>query len=110
MLNARLAELSAALAAKKVFSVELTQLFLARIRRLDPAHNAFITVDEAGALGGAKQADERRAKGKVGPLTGIPIALKDISCTKGHRPPCGSRMLENFVSPYDAHVVEQVHA
>jgi aspartyl-tRNA(Asn)/glutamyl-tRNA(Gln) amidotransferase subunit A len=107
LLNASLTELSAALNAKKVSSVELTRLFLERIEKLNPALNAFITVDEARALSDARRADGRRAKGEAGPLTGIPLAHKDIFCTKGLRTTCGSRMLENFVSPYDAHVIER---
>ena len=112
MLNATLSELAAALAARKVSSVELTEAFLARIRALNGDLNAFITVDEAQALAGARVADERRSgKGMpAGPLTGIPVAHKDIFCTRGLRTTCGSRMLENFVSPYDAHVIERFHA
>jgi aspartyl-tRNA(Asn)/glutamyl-tRNA(Gln) amidotransferase subunit A len=110
VLGASLADLSAALAAKRVSSVELTRLFLERIRSIDSRFNAFITVDEDRAIAQAKQADQRLASGERNPLTGIPIALKDIYCTKGQRTTCGSKMLENFVSPYDAHVVEQVHA
>ena len=112
MLNASLAELSSALGARKISSVELTRLFLDRIGKLNAGLNAFITVDEPGALARARRADERRAgKGNAGeaaPLTGIPLAYKDIYCTKGLRTTCGSRMLENFVSPYDAHIVEQL--
>jgi len=112
VLNASLAELSSALGARKISSVELTRLFLDRIGKLNAGLNAFITVDEPGALARARRADERRAgKGNAGeaaPLTGIPLAYKDIYCTKGLRTTCGSRMLENFVSPYDAHIVEQL--
>jgi aspartyl-tRNA(Asn)/glutamyl-tRNA(Gln) amidotransferase subunit A len=107
VLNASLAELSSALAAKKLSSVELTRLYLERIGRLNGELNAFITVDEAISVAMARRADEQRARGQGGPLTGIPIAFKDIYCTKGLRTTCGSRMLENFVSPYDAHVVQQ---
>jgi aspartyl-tRNA(Asn)/glutamyl-tRNA(Gln) amidotransferase subunit A len=110
VLNASLAELSAALAAGKISSVELTRLFLERIGRLNGELNAFITVDEAVSLEKARRADEQRRRGAAGPLAGIPIAFKDIYCTKGLRTTCGSRMLENFVSPYDAHVVEQFEA
>ena len=112
MLNATLAELSAALQAKKVSSVELTKLHLERIRRLDgrAGLNAFITVDEARALADAGSADEKRAKGESGPLLGIPVAHKDIFCTRGMLTTCGSKMLANFASPYDAHVIERFNA
>ena len=112
MLNSTLAELSAALQAKKVSSVELTKLHLERIRRLDgrAGLNAFITVDEARALADARSADEKRAKGESGPLLGIPVAHKDIFCTRGMLTTCGSKMLANFASPYDAHVIERFNA
>ena len=109
MLNSSLTELAAALTAKKVSSVELTHAFLARIGNLKDL-NAFITVDGDGALERAKRADAMRAEGKAVALTGVPFAYKDIYCTQGLRTTCGSRMLENFVSPYDAHVVEQFNA
>ena len=109
MLDLSVTELSAALTAKKVSSAELTRACLGRIDQLKDL-NAFITVDEAGALERARRADDLRARGKAGPLTGIPFAYKDIYCTRGLRTTCGSRMLENFVSPYDAHVVEQFSA
>jgi aspartyl-tRNA(Asn)/glutamyl-tRNA(Gln) amidotransferase subunit A len=109
--NSSLGELATALKARKVSSVELATLFLDRIDRLNPGLNAFIALDRDRTLAQAKAAD---ASGKVGaqdtPLAGIPLAHKDIFCTKGWRTSCGSRMLENFVSPYDAHVVEQLNA
>ncbi|HEY3074440.1 MAG TPA: Asp-tRNA(Asn)/Glu-tRNA(Gln) amidotransferase subunit GatA [Burkholderiales bacterium] len=108
MLNATLRELSAALDAKKVSSVELTRQCLERIGRFNQQLNAFIDVDESLALEAAKRADARRARGEGQPLAGIPIAHKDIFCTRTLRTTCGSRMLENYVSPYDAHVVEQL--
>jgi aspartyl-tRNA(Asn)/glutamyl-tRNA(Gln) amidotransferase subunit A len=108
LLNSTLGELSAALSAKKVSSLELTRLCLARIGKLNAELNAFITVDEERALEAARRADARRARGDAGPLTGIPLAHKDILCTRGLRTTCGSRMLRDFVSPYDAHVVEQL--
>jgi len=108
LLNATLSELSAALGARKVSSVELTRQYLERIARFDRQLNAFISVDEAGALAAARRADERRSRGDAGPLTGIPIAHKDILCTSRLRTTCGSRMLENYVSPYDAHVVAEL--
>ncbi|HXL74465.1 MAG TPA: Asp-tRNA(Asn)/Glu-tRNA(Gln) amidotransferase subunit GatA [Burkholderiales bacterium] len=107
MLNATLSELSAALAARKLSSVELTQLYLERIAQLNGDLNAFITVDAARSLSDARRADARRAKGEAGPLTGIPIAHKDIFCTRDLLTTCGSRMLANFVSPYNAHVIEE---
>jgi aspartyl-tRNA(Asn)/glutamyl-tRNA(Gln) amidotransferase subunit A len=105
-----LTEVCEALAAKKISSVELTRLYLERIARLNGELNAFITVDEARALSDAKRADQKRQKGDSGPLAGIPIAHKDIFCTRGLRTTCGSRMLAKFVSPYDAHVIEQFDA
>jgi len=110
VLNSALSDLSAALAAKKLSSVELTRLFLDRIRGLNGSLNAFITVDEEHSLAQARVADERRSKGDAGPLTGIPIAHKDIFCTRDLRTTCGSRMLEGFTSPYDAHVIERFAA
>jgi aspartyl-tRNA(Asn)/glutamyl-tRNA(Gln) amidotransferase subunit A len=111
VLNATLSQLSAALQAKKISSVELTQLYLGRIGRFDRELKAFITVDESRALADARRADERRAQGATaGPLLGIPVAHKDIFCTRGMLTTCGSKMLANFVSPYDAHVIEQFNA
>ena len=108
MLNSTLTELAGALEAKKISSVELTRLYLERVSRLNGELNAFITVAKERALADAKRADARRARGEAGPLTGIPIAHKDIFCTKGLHTTCGSRMLAEFVSPYDAHVIEQL--
>ncbi|HUQ76846.1 MAG TPA: Asp-tRNA(Asn)/Glu-tRNA(Gln) amidotransferase subunit GatA [Burkholderiales bacterium] len=108
MLNATLTELSQALSAKKVSSVELTRACLARIARYNGDLNAFISFDEPTALAAAEHADAQRTRGEAGPLTGIPIAHKDIFCTRRFRTTCGSRMLKDYVSPYDAHVVEQL--
>jgi aspartyl-tRNA(Asn)/glutamyl-tRNA(Gln) amidotransferase subunit A len=102
-----LAQLAAALQNKTFSSVELTQHFLKRIHEIDPQLNSFITVCDELALAQAKAADETRAQGKAGPLTGVPIAQKDIFCTKGVKTSCGSKMLDNFISPYDATVVHQ---
>ncbi len=110
MINATLKELSAALAAKKISSVELSGEFLARIERLNPALNAFVALDKEKTLAQAKAADALLAAGNAGPLAGIPIAQKDIFCAQGWPTTCGSKMLANFVAPYDAHVIEQCNA
>ncbi|MEJ2478835.1 MAG: Asp-tRNA(Asn)/Glu-tRNA(Gln) amidotransferase subunit GatA [Acidihalobacter sp.] len=108
MHNKTIAELSAALRAGEVTSRELTQHFLERIRSLDDRLNSVITVTEEQALVQADAADARIAAGESGPLTGIPMLHKDIFCTDGVRTSCGSRMLDNFVAPYDATVVERL--
>src|SRR5512139_3342129 len=110
MINATLKELSAALARQSISSVELTQLFLDRIVTGNGAVNAFITVDPGRSLAAAREADLRLARGDAAPLTGIPVAHKDIFCAQGWLTTCGSKMLSNFTSPYDAHVIERFHA
>ena len=107
MFESSLRQIGAALAARKISSVELTQLYLDRIARLNPALNAFITLNPELSLAQAKAADARIAAGKADALTGIPLAQKDIFCAKGWLTTCGSKMLHNFVSPYDAHVITQ---
>jgi len=99
------AELSAALHARTISSVEVTQQSVDRIAEAQPRLNAFITVDAERALASARAADAAIARGDAGPLTGVPLAHKDVLMTEGLRTTCGSRMLEHFVSPYDAHVV-----
>ncbi|MCS6786794.1 MAG: Asp-tRNA(Asn)/Glu-tRNA(Gln) amidotransferase subunit GatA [Thiobacillaceae bacterium] len=91
-------------------SRELCQDYLDRIERLNPTLNAFITVDRDRTLAEAAAADHLREQGRAGPLTGVPIAHKDIFCTEGWPTTCASRMLANFVSPYDAHVIERCKA
>src|SRR2546428_10554260 len=107
MLNASLKELSAALAQRKISSVELTRLFLGRVEKLNGSLNAFITVDAEKSLAQARAADERIAKGAMQPLTGIPVAHKDIFVTRDWLTTCGSRVPSDFVGPYDAHVIER---
>ena len=107
MINASLKELASALDSKKISSLELTDLFLGRIAQHNPLINAFVTVDEEKSRAAAKAADAVRAAGNAGPLTGVPIAHKDIFCQDGWRTTCGSRMLENFIAPYNATVVER---
>ena len=104
------AELAAGLRAKEFSSVELAKLYLDRIEASQPALNAFISVTREHALAAAADADRALAAGRAGPLTGVPIAHKDIFCTLGVRTTCGSRMLDNFVSPYDATVVTKLKA
>ncbi|AEF99498.1 Asp-tRNA(Asn)/Glu-tRNA(Gln) amidotransferase subunit GatA [Methylomonas methanica] len=106
MHNKTLTELAAGLRSKQFSSVELTQTFLERISRHDML-NAFITVCEDGALQQAQAADQALAAGNAAPLTGIPLAQKDIFCTLGSKTSCGSKMLDNFIAPYNATVVEK---
>jgi aspartyl-tRNA(Asn)/glutamyl-tRNA(Gln) amidotransferase subunit A len=105
-----IAQISRALRDGQVSSVELTRHMLARIAGHNEVLNSFVTVTEAAALAQAEAADRRIAAGDAGPLTGVPIAHKDIFCTRDVRTSCGSRMLETFVSPYDATVVERLQA
>src|SRR5260221_8951857 len=110
MINSSLKQLAGALAAKKISSVELAQLFLDRIRAFGADLNAFITVDAEKSLAEARAADAMIARGGAQPLTGIPVAHKDIFCARGWLTTCGSKMLANFVSPYDAHVIARFNA
>ena len=107
---ATLTELARALAEKKASSVELATHYLDRIERLNPTLNAFITVDRDKTLAQARAADARLAAGSAGPLTGLPIAHKDLFCAEGWRTTCGSKMLADFVAPYDATVIRKLHA
>ena len=103
-----LAELNEGLRARRFSSVELARHYLARIERFNPALNAFITVTGEQALKAAHQADRVLAAGEAQPLTGLPLVHKDIFCTDGVLTTCASRMLSNFVAPYDAAVVERL--
>ena len=107
---ASVTELGRGLRAKRYSSVEVAQHFLARIGRANPGLNAFVTVTAERALEDARRADARIARDEGGPLTGVPLAHKDIFCTAGILTSCGSRMLANFVAPYDATVVERLAA
>lgn len=96
---------------RKISSVELTQAHLDRIRAVEPKVKAFTLVTDDVAIKQAREADQRLASGEnVHPLTGIPIAVKDVICTKNITTTAGSRMLENFKPPYDAAVMERLHA
>ena len=110
MIERSLTELAAALAAKEISSVELTQLYLDRIARHNPVLNAYIGLDVEKTLAQARAADARLARNETGPLTGVPLAQKDIFCAEGWRTTCGSKMLDNFVAPYDATVIERFNA
>ncbi|MDQ7990930.1 MAG: Asp-tRNA(Asn)/Glu-tRNA(Gln) amidotransferase subunit GatA [Candidatus Dactylopiibacterium sp.] len=110
MSNQTLTSLQQQLARRQISSRELITDTLARIEAQNPALNAFITVDRAGALAAADAADAALAAGTAGPLAGLPIAHKDLFCTEGVLTTCGSRMLASFTSPYDAHVVSQLKA
>jgi aspartyl-tRNA(Asn)/glutamyl-tRNA(Gln) amidotransferase subunit A len=105
-----IADIRRRLAAGDYSSEELCRYLLDRMARLNDSHNAFIEITEAHAIAAAKAADEQRAAGKQAALLGVPIAHKDIFCTRDIRTSCGSRMLENFVPPYDATVVEKLAA
>ena len=105
-----LAQSAAALRAGTVSSVELTRHYLERIADLDGDLNSYVTVTGDEALAAAARADERLARGEDTGLLGVPIAHKDIFCTRGVKTTCGSRMLDNFISPYDATVVERLAA
>jgi len=110
MIESSLKTLATMLAGKQISSTELCQTWLARIGSLNPALNAFITVDADKTLAEAARADQMRATGQAGPLTGVPIAHKDIFCTEGWLTSCGSKMLGNFIAPYDAHVIQRFKA
>ena len=107
MLNQSLMQQGAALRAKTISSVELTQTYLDRIATHNPVFNAYLTVDAKASLAQAAAADALLADGQAQPLTGIPFAQKDIFCAKGWRTTCGSKMLADFIAPYDAHVISQ---
>jgi aspartyl-tRNA(Asn)/glutamyl-tRNA(Gln) amidotransferase subunit A len=108
--SSTLTQLAAGLRARRFSSVELTRALLARIERHQGALNAFISVTADAALAAAHSADRTLAGGGGGALTGVPIAHKDLFCTQGVRTTCGSRMLDNFVSPYDATVVAKLRS
>jgi aspartyl-tRNA(Asn)/glutamyl-tRNA(Gln) amidotransferase subunit A len=108
--NLSIGELADRLVARQISSVELTRHFLARIERFNPSLNALITLTAGQALESAAAADRRLAAGERGRLLGIPLIHKDIFCTDGVRTSCGSRILDNFIAPYDATVVTRIKA
>src|SRR3990172_5804162 len=106
MFDKTVAALSVALRRKEISSVELTRAFLERINKYKDL-NAFITLEPERSLAQARVADARIAKGEAGALTGIPIAQKDIFCADGWLTTCGSKILSNFLAPYDATIIEK---
>jgi aspartyl-tRNA(Asn)/glutamyl-tRNA(Gln) amidotransferase subunit A len=111
MIERSATELLGLLSGGEVAALDLTEQFLDAIRRREPQVKAFLLVDADGAREQARAIDERRRRGEpLGPLAGLPVAIKDVLCTRGQRTTCGSKILENFVPPYDAHVVEKLRA
>lgn len=110
MYKSTVAELAAALAEGSVSSVELTRAYLDRIEQHASTLNCMISVTEEQALAAAEAADTQRRQGQAGILTGVPIVHKDIFCTQGVKTSCGSRMLDNFIAPYDATVASKLNA
>ena len=109
MYKSTLAQLSIALESKKISSEELTRLYIERCNKHNNSLNCFITITEEEALKKARRADKKRASGDYNLLTGIPIAQKDIFCTNGIKTTCGSKMLDNFVAPYDATLIKKMN-
>jgi len=103
-------ELQDLLASREVNARDLTEAFYRRITALDDRVHAFVTLTREEAFEQADRADQRRQRGESGPLLGIPLAIKDVICTEGIRTTCGSKVLHNFVPPYDATVIERLKA
>ena len=96
-------------AKKEVSPVEVTKAYLERIERLNPKINAFLTINSDQALAQAKEAQKAILAGQAGPLTGVPLAIKDVLCTKGTATTCGSKILENYIPPYDAFIIDKLN-
>ncbi len=109
-MNKTISQIQQGLAKKEFSSVEITQDYLTAIKQHNPAINCYISVTEDLALQQAKAADQRIASGNAQALTGVPLAHKDVFCTDGVKTSCGSKMLDNFVAPYDATIIENFKA
>src|SRR4051812_31358097 len=106
MIERTAAELLGVLGRGEATAEAVTDAFLASIRAREPAVKAFLHVDEAAAREQARAVDAKRKAGKpLGRLAGVPVAIKDVLCTSGVPTTCGSKILQNFVPPYDAHVI-----
>src|SRR6516162_2839826 len=109
MIGRTASDLLALLSRADISAEELTRTHLDAIHQRDPAIKAFLHVDEESALQQARNIDAKRKRGEPqGPLAGIPVAIKDVLCIKGQPTTCGSKILENFVPPYDADVIERL--
>ena len=111
LLNLTAVELGKKIQAKETNAVEAVQAVLAQIDKMDDTIHSYVTVDKEGAMERAKKVQKQIEEGAInGPLAGVPVAIKDNMCTKGVKTTCASKMLENFVSPYDATVMEKINA
>ncbi len=111
MIDQSASDLLAALSSGAVSAESLTAQFLGAIRRLEPHVCAFLHVDETDALAQARTVDAKRQRGEpIGLLGGLPVAIKDVLCVKGRPTTCGSKILQNYRPPYDAHVIERCAA
>src|SRR5262249_44041402 len=109
MIDSTASELLVRLSAGAISSEAVTQAYLDAIRQRDPKIRAFLHVNEQAALHQARAIDpQRKQGGPLGALAGLPVAVKDVLCTQGQPTTCGSRILERFVPPYDAHVITRL--
>ncbi len=110
LLDLSIGELRRLLDNKEITSQEITRAYLERIKEVDPRIKSYVTVTDDLAMAQAREADERIKRGEIAPLTGIPLGIKDVICTKDVKTTCSSRMLENFFPPYDATVIEKLNS
>ena len=105
-----ISQIQTGLASGEFSSVEITQDYLAAIKAHNPTINCYISITDEIAQQQAKAADENIAAGNIQPLTGVPLAHKDLFCTDGVKTSCGSKMLDNFKAPYNATVIEKINS